>query len=48
MMDPGEELDLMKENIQPLKKGRIVCQLGTALLAEDDAEARHELLKQRE
>ncbi|PNF15654.1 hypothetical protein B7P43_G15592 [Cryptotermes secundus] len=48
MVDPGEEVDLMKENIQPLKKGRIVCQLGTALLAQDDSEARHEILKQRE
>jgi hypothetical protein len=48
MVDPGEELDLVKENIQPLKKGRMVCQLGTALLAQDDSEARHELFKQRE
>jgi hypothetical protein len=48
MVDPGEELDLSKENIQPLKKGRMVCQLGTALLAQDDLQVHHELLKQRE
>jgi hypothetical protein len=48
MVDPGEELDLSKENIQPLKKGRVVSQLGTALLAQDDLEAHHELLKERE
>lgn len=47
-MDPGEQVDLSKENIQPLKKGRMVCQLGTALLAQDDLQAHNELLKQRE
>jgi hypothetical protein len=48
MADPGAELDLAKENIQPLKKGRMVCQLGNALLAQNDSEARRELLKRRE
>lgn len=48
MVDTGEELYLLKENIKPLKKGRMVSQLGTALLAQDDVTAHHELLKQRE
>jgi hypothetical protein len=48
MVEPGEELDLLKENIQPLKRGRMVCQLSTALLAQGDSEAHHELIKQRE
>jgi hypothetical protein len=48
MVDPGEELYLLKENIKPLKKGRMMNQLGTAVLAEDDQEAHQQLLKQRE
>ncbi|KDR13274.1 Mitotic checkpoint serine/threonine-protein kinase BUB1 [Zootermopsis nevadensis] len=48
MVDPAEEFELSKENIQPLKKGRVICQLGTALLAQDDQQAHHELFKQRE
>ena len=48
IVDTGEELYLLKEKMKPLKKGRMVCQLGTALLAQDDVAAHHELLKQRE
>jgi hypothetical protein len=48
MVDTGEELYLLKENIKPLKKGRMICQLRTALLAQDDVAAHYELLKQRE
>ncbi|XP_069677495.1 uncharacterized protein [Periplaneta americana] len=47
-MNPAEELDLSKENVQPLKKGRMISQLGNALLAQVDVEAHHELLRQRE
>lgn len=48
MVDTGEELYLLKENIKPLKKGRMICQLRSALLAQDDVAAHHEILKQRE
>jgi hypothetical protein len=47
-VDTGEELYLLKENIKPLKQGRMICQLRTALLAQDDEETHQELLKQRE
>jgi len=47
-VDTGEELYLLKENIKPLKKGRMICQLRTALQAQDDEATHHELLKQRE
>jgi hypothetical protein len=39
---------IVGENIKPLKKGRMICQLRTDLLAQDDVAANHELLKQRE
>jgi hypothetical protein len=48
MVDSIEELYVRKENIKPLKKGRMICHLRTALLAQDDEAAHHELLKQRE
>jgi hypothetical protein len=48
MVDTGEELYMVKENIKPLTKGRMICQLRTAFQARDDVSAHHELLKQRE
>ncbi|CAH1403889.1 unnamed protein product [Nezara viridula] len=43
-----EILELCKENIQPLRKGRKVNQLGLALKAEGNAELQTRLLKERE
>lgn len=43
-----EILELCKENIQPLRKGRKANQLGLALKAEGNAEIQTRLLKERE
>lgn len=43
-----EDADLAKENIQPLRQGRIVGHLGTALQAQHDVSAVQELNAERE
>lgn len=43
-----EILELCKENIQPLRKGRKANQLGLALKAEGNVELQTRLLKERE
>ncbi|XP_066905804.1 uncharacterized protein [Halyomorpha halys] len=43
-----EILELCKENIQPLRKGRKANQLGLALKAEGNAELQTRMLKERE
>ncbi|PSN56995.1 hypothetical protein C0J52_04234 [Blattella germanica] len=48
MDDPAVELDLSKENVQPLRRGRMVNQLENALRAQYDETAHHELLKQKD
>ena len=48
MIDSIEELDLTKENIQPLKRGRVISQLGNAIRAQSDTVANQELLKEKE
>ncbi|XP_043483980.1 uncharacterized protein LOC122512290 isoform X2 [Leptopilina heterotoma] len=47
-MDPATVIALCKENIQPLRHGRNVAQLGTALRAQEDAEAQQLLLQERQ
>lgn len=41
------EIDYSKENIQPLRGGRNVSQLETALQAQSDTESQRELLQQK-
>ncbi|KAK7790968.1 hypothetical protein R5R35_007861 [Gryllus longicercus] len=43
-----ELLDESKENIQPLRRGRNISTLNTALQAQTDAEIHHQLMKERE
>lgn len=47
-MDTSEALDLSKENIQPLKQGREVVKLGTALQAQTDVETHQKIVVERE
>lgn len=42
------DFDLSKENIQPLRGGRNVAQLGIALQAQTSQEVQKELLLQKE
>ena len=42
------DFDLSKENIQPLRGGRNVSQLGIALQAQTDLEHQKELIHKRE
>lgn len=42
------DFDLSKENIQPLRGGRNVQQLGMALQAQTNRELQQELLQQQE
>lgn len=42
------DFDLSKENIQPLRGGRNVQQLGMALQAQTNRELQHELMQQKE
>jgi checkpoint serine/threonine-protein kinase len=41
------DFDLSKENIQPLRGGRNVSQLGVALQAQSDMDHQRELMQQR-
>lgn len=47
-MDPATVIALCKENIQPLRHGRNAAQLGTALRAQDDAEAQQLLQQEKQ
>ncbi|XP_063995335.1 uncharacterized protein LOC135172851 [Diachasmimorpha longicaudata] len=47
-MDPASVITLCKENIQPLRHGRNATQLGTALRAQEDAEAQQLLLQEKQ
>lgn len=47
-MDPATAIALCKENIQPLRHGRNAAQLGTALRAQEDAEAQQILLQEKQ
>lgn len=47
-MDPATVIALCKENIQPLRYGRNATQLGTALRAQEDAEAQQLLLQEKQ
>lgn len=42
------DIDVSKENIQPLRGGRNLTQLGTALQAQSDADAHRQLQLQKE
>lgn len=42
------DFDLSKENIQPLRGGRNISQLGVALQAQNNEEFQNELQHQRE
>lgn len=42
------DIDISKENIQPLRGGRNLVQLGTALQAQSDVEAQKQLQLQKE
>lgn len=46
-MENADALDLSKENIQPLKKGRNTAQLGLALQAQTDT-ALHQMLSKKQ
>ncbi|XP_012151742.1 uncharacterized protein LOC100880623 isoform X2 [Megachile rotundata] len=47
-MDPATVIALCKENIQPLRYGRNAAQLGTALRAQEDADAQQLLLQEKQ
>lgn len=47
-MDPATAIANSKENIQPLRYGRNVAQLGTALRAQEDVDAQQLLLQERQ
>ncbi|CAL7946506.1 unnamed protein product [Xylocopa violacea] len=47
-MDPATVIALCKENIQPLRYGRNATQLGTALRAQEDADAQQLLLQEKQ
>ncbi|XP_024943034.1 uncharacterized protein LOC107269786 isoform X2 [Cephus cinctus] len=47
-MDPATVIALCKENIQPLRHGRNATQLGTALRAQEDADAQQLLLEEKQ
>lgn len=47
-MDPATVIALCKENIQPLRYGRNAVQLGTALRAQEDADAQQLLLHEKQ
>ncbi|KAL0113098.1 hypothetical protein PUN28_012366 [Cardiocondyla obscurior] len=47
-MDPATVIALCKENIQPLRYGRNATQLGTALRAQEDVDAQHLLLQEKQ
>lgn len=47
-MENADALDLSKENIQPLKRGRNTAQLGLALQAQSDTALQQMLLKKQE
>lgn len=47
-MENADALDLSKENIQPLKRGRNTAQLGLALQAQNDATLHQMLTKKQE
>lgn len=42
------DIDISKENIQPLRGGRNLAQLGTALQAQSDVDAQRQLQLQKE
>jgi checkpoint serine/threonine-protein kinase len=42
------DIDVSKENIQPLRGGRNLVQLGTALQAQSDVDAQKQLQQQKE
>lgn len=42
------DIDVSKENIQPLRGGRNLMQLGTALQAQSDVDAQKQLQQQKE
>lgn len=42
------DFDVSKENIQPLRGGRNISQLGVALEAQTNSEQQRELIQQRE
>lgn len=42
------DIDVSKENIQPLRGGRNLMQLGTALQAQSDVDAQRQLHLQKE
>lgn len=42
------DIDVSKENIQPLRGGRNLMQLGTALQAQSDSDVQRQLLLQKE
>ncbi|KAK9498376.1 hypothetical protein O3M35_003022 [Rhynocoris fuscipes] len=44
----ADEIDLCKENIQPLRQGRKTAQLGLALKAQNDREVHEQMLKERD
>ncbi|XP_063234366.1 mitotic checkpoint serine/threonine-protein kinase BUB1 beta-like isoform X2 [Bacillus rossius redtenbacheri] len=47
MIGNAEDLEDSKENIQPLKQGRVVSQLSMALKAQTDSSVQQELLEQQ-
>ncbi|XP_054006125.1 uncharacterized protein LOC128891020 [Hylaeus anthracinus] len=47
-MDPATAIARSKENIQPLRYGRNAAQLGTALRAQEDADAQQLLLQEKQ
>ncbi|XP_012270079.1 uncharacterized protein LOC105694202 isoform X2 [Orussus abietinus] len=47
-MDPATVIALCKENIQPLRHGRNAVQLGTALRAQEDADAQQLLQQEKQ
>ncbi|KZC12882.1 Mitotic checkpoint serine/threonine-protein kinase BUB1 [Dufourea novaeangliae] len=47
-MDPATAIARSKENIQPLRYGRNATQLGTALRAQEDADAQQLLLQEKQ
>lgn len=48
IVDTSDALDLTKENIKPLKRGRKPIQLETALQAQSNMEIQNQLNKDKE
>ncbi|KAJ9577245.1 hypothetical protein L9F63_006219, partial [Diploptera punctata] len=48
MADTIDKIVLSKENIQPLKRGRLISQLETAIMAQTDTSAQKSLLREKE